>query len=255
LLVFDQGNFATPADDRWRLLRSGTGLGNLPSNDVLCLAKDKYGFLWVGTSNGIAVFQCPQDVFTSGCEAVLPVVNDGAFASFLFRGQEVRSIAIDGANRKWVATASGVWLISADGDKVLANYTETNSPLFSNDVKRLAIDGSTGEVFIATAKGLLSFRGTATEAEETKNNVLVFPNPVPPGYAGSIGIRGLPEASIVKITEPNGRLVFQTRSLGGQAVWDGKDYKGLKSSTGVYLVIAVDNMKGEQVVGKIVLVK
>jgi hypothetical protein len=67
-----------------------------------------------------------------------------------------------------------------DGDKVLANYTETNSPLFSNDVRQLAIDGSTGEVFIATAKGLLSFRGTATEAEEIKSNAVVFPNPVPP---------------------------------------------------------------------------
>lgn len=255
LLVFDHGSFTTPADDRWRVLKSGTGLGNLPSNDVLCMAKDKYGFLWVGTSNGIAVFQCPQDIFTTGCEAVLPVINEGAFASFLFRGQEVRSIAVDGANRKWVATASGVWLISPDGDKVLQNYTETNSPLLSNDVRRIAIDGSTGEVFMATAKGLLSFRGSATEAEETKGTVLVFPNPVPPGYTGTIGIRGLPENTIVKILEPNGRLVFQTRSLGGQAVWNGRDYRGVKAATGVYLVMAVDNMKGEQAVGKIVFVK
>jgi hypothetical protein len=110
-------------------------------------------------------------------------------------------------------------------------------------------------VFIATAKGLVSFRGAATEAEESKMNVVVFPNPVPPGYSGTIGIRGLPENSVVKITETNGRLVFQTRSLGGQAVWDGRDYKGQKASTGVYLVIAVDAIKGEQVVSKIVLVK
>jgi hypothetical protein len=255
LFVFHQGAFATPADDRWRLLKSGTGLGNLPSNDVLCLAKDKYGFLWVGTSNGIAVFQCPLDIFTNGCEAVLPVVNEGAFAAFLFRGQEVRSIAVDGANRKWVATGSGVWLISADGDKVLANYTETNSPLLSNDVKRIVINGSNGEVFIATAKGLISYRGDATEAEEIKSPVVVFPNPVPPGYTGTIGIRGLPENSIVKIIEPNGRLVFQTRTLGGQAVWNGRDYRGNKASTGVYLVMAVDNLKGEKAVGKIVFVK
>src|SRR5207249_9738191 len=122
------------------------------------------------------------------------------------------------------------------------------------DVRKIAIDGSSGEVFIATAKGLISFRGSAAEAEETKNNVLVFPNPVPPDFNGLIGIRGLPENSIVKITEANGRLVFQTRSLGGQAVWNGKDYKGNKAATGVYLVIAVDNVKGEQVVAKIVMV-
>jgi subtilisin family serine protease len=255
LLVFDQGRFENPADDRWRLLKAGTGMGNLPSNEVLVLAKDKNGFIWVGTANGIAVFQCGQETFSANCEATLPVVKEGAFASYLFAGQEVRSIAVDGANRKWVATGSGAWLVSADGDKVLANYTETNSPLLSNDVKRLAIDGSTGEVFIATAKGLVSFRGAATEAEELKMNVVVFPNPVPPGYSGTIGIRGLPENSVVKITETNGRLVFQTRSLGGQAVWDGRDYKGQKASTGVYLVIAVDAIKGEQVVSKIVLVK
>ena len=255
LLVFDQRDFANPADDRWRLLKTGAGAGNLPSNEVLCLAKDKDGFMWVGTVNGVAVFQCPQEVFANGCEAVLPVVKEGAFAAALFRGQEVRSIAVDGANRKWMATGSGVWLVSADGDKVLQNFTETNSPLLSNDVKRLAINGRTGEVFMATAKGLISYRSDATEAEETKNAVLVFPNPVPPGYAGTIGIRGLPENSLVKITEPNGRLVFQTRSLGGQAVWNGRDYRGQKAATGVYLVLAVDNAKGEQVVGKIVLVK
>lgn len=255
VLVFDQGNFATPADDRWRLLKTGAGLGNLPSSDVLCLAKDKYGFIWVGTANGVAVFQCPQEVLATGCEALWPVVNEGAFANYLFKGQEVRSIAVDGANRKWMATASGAWLISPDGDQVLANYTETNSPLLSNDVKKIAIDGRTGEVFFATAKGLISLRGSATEAAENKGSVVVFPNPVPPDYNGTIGIRGLPENSVVKITETNGRLVYQTRSLGGQAVWNGKDYRGNKAATGVYLVLAVDNGKDEQVVAKIVLVR
>lgn len=257
LLVFDQGSFDTPADDKWRLYKAAAGFGNLPSDDVLCLAKDKNGFIWVGTSNGVAVFQCPQETFSTsgGCDALLPVIKEGAFADYLFKGQEVRSIAVDGANRKWMATASGVWLISPDGDQVLQNFTETNSPLLSNDVRKLAIDGATGEVFIATAKGLISFRGTATEAEETKGKVVVFPNPVPPDFTGTIGIRGLPENSVVKITEANGRLVYQTQSLGGQAVWNGKDYKGNKAATGIYLVIAVDDVKGEQVVAKIVFVR
>ena len=254
LLVFDQGRFETSADDKWRIYKTGAGLGNLPSNEVLCTAKDKSGFIWVGTTNGIAVIQCPQEALTSGCEAILPIIKEGAFANYLFKGQEVRSIAVDGADRKWVATTSGGWLISPDGDKVLANYAETNSPLLSNDVRKIAIDGSTGEVFFATAKGLISFRGTATEAEETKSKVLVFPNPVPLGFDGMIGIRGLPENSIVKITETNGKLVYQTRSLGGQAVWNGKDYKGNKAATGVYLVIAVDNEKREKVVAKIVFI-
>jgi sugar lactone lactonase YvrE len=256
LIAFDQGSFDNPSDDRWRLLKTGVGSGNLPSNDVLSIAKDKFGYIWVGTSDGMGVIQCPDQVFVQGgCEAVLPVIQEGAFANYLFKGNEVRSIAVDGANRKWVATSTGAWLIAPDGDKVLAQFTEDNSPLLSSDVKKIAINGATGEVFFATAKGISSFRSDATEAEETKNNVLVFPNPVPPGYTGTIGIRGLPENSIVKITELNGRLVFQTRSLGGQAVWNGLDYKGGKAATGVYLVIAIDENGNEKVVTKIVFVK
>ncbi|RYZ26490.1 MAG: hypothetical protein EOO10_15400 [Chitinophagaceae bacterium] len=254
LLVFDEGNFSNPSDDKWKLVRAASGVGGLPSNEVLCLAKDKSGFIWVGTDNGIGVIQCPQEVFTSGCEAILPVINEGSFANYLFKGQEVRSIAVDGADRKWIATASGVWLIAKDGDKVLANFTEQNSPLISNDVKRVAINGSTGEVFFATAKGLISYRGTATEYEESKGSVLVYPNPVPPDFNGNIGVRGLPENAVVKITESNGRLVYQTRSLGGQAVWNGRDYKGRRASSGIYLVMTVDENKAEKVVAKIFFV-
>lgn len=253
LIAFNEGSFTNPADDKWKFYRVGSGLGGLPSNNVLCLAKDKSGFIWVGTDNGIGIIQCPEEAFSSTCEAILPIIKEGAFAAFLFKGQEVRSIAVDGADRKWVATASGVWMISKDGDKVLANYTEQNSPLLSNDVKSIAIDGVTGEVFIATAKGLISFRGSATEAEETKTNVLVYPNPVPPNFGGTIGIRGMPENTVVKITELAGRLVYQTRSLGGQAVWNGKDYRGNKAASGVYLVLAVSDSGEEKVVAKIVI--
>ncbi|MEI9810003.1 MAG: hypothetical protein WDO16_20230 [Bacteroidota bacterium] len=64
------------------------------------------------------------------------------------------------------------------------------APLLSNNVKKITIDGRTGEVYFATLKGICSFRSTATEGGEVNENVLVFPNPVPPGYTGTIGIRG-----------------------------------------------------------------
>jgi hypothetical protein len=255
LLVFNDNNtIDNSGDDRWKLLKMGTGLGNLPSNNVLCIAKDRSGFIWVGTADGVAVIQCPQEIFASGCEAIWPVIKDGNFANYLFKGQEVRSIAVDGADRKWIATPTGAWLVNADGDKVIEHFTEENSALLSNDVKSVAIDGSTGEVFMATAKGICSYRGTATNAEETKNNVLVFPNPVPPSFNGNIGIRGLPENSIVKITETNGRLVYQARATGGQAVWNGKDYNGRQVASGIYLVIAEDDNKQQKVVTKIVFI-
>jgi sugar lactone lactonase YvrE len=255
LIVFNDNNTINDTnDDKWKIYKTGIGQGNLPSNEVMCIAKDKNGFIWIGTADGIAVVQCPEQVFSGGCEAILPVVKEDAFANYLFKGEVVKTIAVDGADRKWIATANGAWLINSEGDKVLEHFTENNSPLLSNNVRSIAIDGKTGEVYFATDKGICAFRGTATEAEEGKGNVLVFPNPVPPGYTGSIAVKGLPENSFVKITEMNGRLVYQTRSLGGQVIWNGKDYKGRQAATGIYLVIAVDETKQEKAVAKIVFV-
>jgi ligand-binding sensor domain-containing protein len=255
LIVFNDNNtIDNTADDKWKLYRTGAGQGNLPSNNVLSIAKDKSGFIWVGTSDGIAIIPCSTEAFSSSCDAVWPTIKEDNFANYLFKGQEVKSIAVDGADRKWMATTTGAWLVNPEGDKILEHFTEENSPLLSNDVRSIAIDGQTGEVFFGTAKGICSFRGTATQSEETKNKVLVFPNPVPPAYNGNIGIRGLPENSIVRITETNGRLVYQTRSLGGQAIWNGKDYKGRQTSSGIYLVMAEDEMKQEKIVAKIVFI-
>lgn len=255
LCLNDGQTIGQAGDDRWKLYRRGAGAGNLPSNQVLSIAKDKNGFVWVGTADGIGVIQCPQFVFSSqGCDAVLPVVQQGGFNQFLFKGEEVRSIAVDGADRKWIATSNGIWLVSPEGDKIYFRFTEENSPLLSNDVKRIVIDGKTGEVFFATAKGICSFRSTSTEGSEKNEDVLVFPNPVPPGFNGTIAIRGLVNNAIVKITEANGRLVYQTRALGGQAIWDGKDYRGRRISTGIYLVLVSDDGRKENLATKIIFI-
>jgi hypothetical protein len=174
---------------------------------------------------------------------------------YLFSDELVQTIAVDGADRKWVGTQNGAWLISADAAKTIYQFTENNSPLLSNDVKQIAIDNKTGEVFFATAKGICSFRSTATETTETNNNVLVFPNPVPPGYNGTIAIRGIANNAIVKITEMDGRLVYETRALGGQAIWNGKDYKGRTISSGIYLVLVSDDEHQQKLTTKIVFIQ
>lgn len=251
----DRGTPDNPADDRWRYFRQGGGQGNLPSSTVHCIAIDRDGFLWVGTSKGIGVIQCLEDPFSSGCEAYLPVVQFDRFAGYLFGDEEVRTIAVDGANRKWVGTKNGVWLLNPDGSKIIYRFTERNSPLISDFIHRIVVDPVSGEVFISTFDGICSFRSTATEAASTVGTVLVFPNPVPPGFSGSIAIRGLMRDAIVKITEPDGRVVHQTRALGGQAVWDGRNYKGERMASGVYLVVATDESGRETAVTKIFIVR
>lgn len=254
LICFQYGNIDNNSDDRWKYYRQGTGNGNLPSNNVLAIAKDKDNSIWIGTDDGIGIISCTADAFAgSGCDARLPVVQQGQFAGYLFKGEQVQAIAVDGANRKWIGTTNGVWLIGPDGTKTIHHFNTSNSPLLSNDVKQIGIDPLTGEIFFATFNGICSFRGTATEATETINQVFVFPNPVPPGYNGAIAIRGLAENTSVKITEMNGRMVYQTRSLGGQAIWDGKDYKGHKAAAGMYLVFIRDDAGREKIVTKIII--
>ncbi|HTM91518.1 MAG TPA: two-component regulator propeller domain-containing protein, partial [Flavisolibacter sp.] len=95
LIVFNDNNtIDNTSDDKWKTYKQGNGLGNLPSNEVFSITKDKSGFVWVGTSNGIGVIQCPQDAVTRGCDAIWPVINEGSFANYLFKGQDVRSIAV-----------------------------------------------------------------------------------------------------------------------------------------------------------------
>ncbi|MBI2283872.1 MAG: T9SS type A sorting domain-containing protein [Bacteroidetes bacterium] len=255
LFCFSHGqNIDNTADDQWKFYRSGVGNGNLPSNTVLSILKDKNGFIWVGTDKGIGIIQCPDGVFNgTGCDAILPIVQLDRFAGLLFRDEAIQCMAVDGANRKWIGTKNGLWLISPDGDKIIYRFTEENSPLLNNDVKKITIDPATGEVFIATISGICSFRSTATEGDNTNSNILVFPNPVPPGYQGTIAIRGLVNNALVKITEMNGRLVFQTRALGGQAIWDGRNYRGEKVASGIYLVLIRDDNGSEKVATKIAI--
>jgi sugar lactone lactonase YvrE len=255
VLCFNNNNTIDDTnDDQWKLLQMGIGNGNLPSNQVLCLAKDKNNFIWMGTDNGIAVVECTENLFNQNCDAVLPITQTDAIAGYLFQGQTVQCIAVDGANRKWVGTNNGVWLVSEDGTKIVEHFSTDNSPLLNNNVNHIAIHPTTGEVFFSTAIGICSYRSTATDPQTDNPSALVFPNPVPPDYHGTIAIRGLAENSIVKITEMNGRMVYQTQSLGGQAIWNGLNYKNEKPASGVYLVFIKDINGAEKLVTKIVVV-
>ena len=242
-------------DDRWKKYTTGANQGNLPSNNVLSIVQDRNGSIWVGTDKGIGIIRCASEVFsTAGCDAYLPVVKQGNFYGNLFKDESVQSMAIDGANRKWIGTLNGLWLVSESGDNVLQHFTAENSPLLSNNVLQVAIQPVTGEVFVLTDKGICSYRSTATEPVNAKEEVLVFPNPVPPGYNGTIAIRGLKENALVKITELNGTLVYQTRTQGGTATWSGFNYLGNKVASGVYLVLVRDDENEYRLATKIVIV-
>ena len=78
-----------------------------------------------------------------------------------------------------------------------------------------------------------------------------------PDYDGPIAIKGLARDALVKITDTNGNIVFESRALGGQAIWDGRDFSGRRVSTGVYLVFAANTRNveaGDAIVTKILFI-
>lgn len=257
ILVFDEnGTWGTTGDDKMKKLFSGIGNGNLPSNGIECLAEDHDGEIWVGTDKGIAVLYCPDQLFSSsGCEAQQIFIEQDGHTQILLETEVVTTIAVDGANRKWIGTQnSGAYLMSEDGTTQVQHFTADNSPLLSNNIRSIVINPKTGEVFFGTAEGINSYRNDATEGLADYTDVYVFPNPVQPGYEGPIAITGLIENVDVKITDISGSLVYQTKALGGQAIWYGKNFKGENARSGVYMVFCSNDDGSKTYIAKILLV-
>lgn len=224
-----------------------------------CAAEDKNGNVWIGTDVGPIYLSAESirsgsDIFT---QYAVPR-NDGTnYADYLLANIDIRAIAVDGGNRKWIGTNNnGLFLISDDCNTQVYHFTTENSPLPSDIVQGLAIDGTTGEVFIATNKGLCSFRSDATEpsTEIKKENVYAYPNPVKPDYTGPITIVGLTLNADIKIVTANGTLVNQGTSTGGSYTWDGCDLNGKRVASGVYMVETATSTGDKGTVCKIAVV-
>ncbi|MDA3907037.1 MAG: hypothetical protein PF484_13275 [Bacteroidales bacterium] len=253
LFVFDDNQ---PANQQLIGLNSASGNGNIPGTSVLSLAYDLDGEIWIGTDEGIGVIYQPENIFYDGdYDAQKIIVERDGYAQYLLESEKVKAIAVDGANRKWVGTErAGIFLLSADGQEELLNFTAENSPLYSNNINSIGITDE-GEVFIGTDQGLIVYRGTASKSEEPAfSDVYSYPNPVRPDYFGPIAIKGLTRDAFVKITDISGRLVNEIRSEGGQAIWSGENLKGDRVQTGIYLVFIANIDGSESIVTKIMFI-
>lgn len=220
------------------------GGGLLPSEEVLSIAVDNDDYVWIGTAKGVCYYTY------SGEDAIRPIVD----GRYLLTEERVTALAVDGGNRKWMGTERGIWLFDDNGETTVYNFTIENSPLPSNVITDVEIDGTTGEVFISTDKGLVSFRADATKEENAFSELKIFPNPVTENFTGLVGISGLYANAVVKITDTSGKLVNQIQANGGTASWNVTDYQGKRVNTGVYLVIASAQDGSESVAGKIVVI-
>lgn len=254
LLVFDENQ---ASNQQLKGLGTTIGNGNIPGTQVLSLAYDLDGEMWIGTDKGIGVIYQPENIFYEGdYDAQKIIVERDGYAQYLLDSEKVKAIAVDGANRKWVGTErAGVFLLSADGQEELLHFTTENSPLYSDNITSIGIKDD-GEIFIGTDQGLIVYKGMATWGEEESvfSDVYVYPNPVRPDYLGPIAIKGLSRDSFVKITDISGRLVNEIRSDGGQAIWSGENLQGERVQTGIYLVFIANTDGSESMVTKIMFI-
>ncbi len=258
LFVYDDNyTLENEYDDQFKLISTDVGQGALPSNNVNCITKDRNGKIWVGTYEGVCVFNNPSFVFSGyNFDAQQILITEGDYGQYLLSTEHVKCIAVDGGNRKWIGTlGAGLYLLSADGTEEIQHFTSENSPLPSNNIIDVAINSKNGEVFIGTDKGLMSYTSDATNGKNSQNNLKIFPNPVRQTYNSLITIDKLYTDANIKITDMNFNLIYEGFANGGRATWNGRDIDGNKVPTGVYMVFTSDEMGSEKISGKILIIK
>ncbi len=261
IFIFDDnGTPEDTSDDQYKHINILNEDGEVVSNDVYSIAEDQNGYVWVGTAKGVVVYYKPEKVFETanvyGRQIKVPR-NDGTdLADLLLSTDVVTAICVDGGNYKWFGTQNGgVYYTNPEGTEILQHFSTQNSGLPSDNVLAMSIVPETGEIFIGTQKGIVSYRGTATEGSEDYEDIYAFPNPVKSDYEGPVSITGLIAGSIVKITDIAGNLVFEAKSKGGQVVWDGKNLNGNKVASGVYVVFASTEIGEQTATTKILFLK
>lgn len=231
--------------------------GNLPSYTASCVAIDNNNRLWIGTNKGLRVLPGVDRFSTEDELTTNPIIimEDGLAQELMYE-QSIIDIVVDGANNKWIGTANaGAFLVSPDGQQTLFHFTKENSPLPSNTINDIEIDNVTGEVFFATDKGMVSYRGTSTEASGDLSKVYVFPNPVRPGFEGEVNISALVNKANIKITDIEGNLVFETTSEGGTVLWDTRAFGKYKVASGVYMIFISSEDGTETKVKKVMIIR
>ncbi|MBF4517284.1 T9SS type A sorting domain-containing protein [Flavobacterium sp. ANB] len=241
----------------FKKMNFGADVGNLPTYDARALAIDTKNQLWIGTTKGLRVLSNVNSFQTeSQLKANSIIIIDDNLAQELLYEQFITSIVVDGANNKWIGTVdSGVFMVSPNGQETIYHFTINNSPLPSNVINDIKINSATGEVFFATNKGLISFKGLATGANEDLNSVYVYPNPVRPEFLGTVKIAGLLDKANIKITDIEGNLVYETTSAGGTIEWDTTAFGRYKVSSGVYMIFISAQDGGETKVKKVMIIR
>ncbi len=233
------------------------GLQNSAYPIVQTIDIDKDNIMWVGNREGLRILPDPQQIFNNNSVEFKPIkiIYENA-VQLLMEGQNITKIKTDGSNNKWITTlGSGAYYFSEDGMQLIHHFTKENSPLPSDDIYDVAIDGSNGMVYFATLNGLIGYKGFATESGDNMDDVYAFPNPANEKRHDFVTIRGLIEGVNVKIVDIEGNLVYETTSKGGSVQWDLTAFGKYKVATGVYIALITNDDGSKTQTTKILVIK
>ena len=233
--------------------------GNTVSpNAFRCIAEDKNNEIWIGTSTGPLIVTDQKKIFDKNftISRVKITREDNAnYADYLLGSDQINAIIVDGGNRKWLGSStSGVYLLSPDGKETLQHFTTENSPLTSNTIIDMAMNQETGELYIATSNGLFSYMTNSSEPAEDYTGVYAYPNPVTPDFDGEIAVKGLVGNSLVRISDVEGKVIYEDYSNGGTFTWNGKNLNNKRVASGIYYIFAAQEDGSMKMVTKIAFI-
>ena len=206
----------------------------LRSDNVWGIAMDGAN-AWVATDGGVTRL-------TVG--GAVPVYQEYLSTPVISQNGAVNPLAVDAGGGVWLATASGLFHRAPDGSAEL--FTTANSPLVSDDVHSVVVDGNTGDLWIGTGDGVNRLRpGQLGVPAGTSRDLVVAPNPAYlAGGATRFQVRTADGEPLVRtpldLYDVSGRWVGRVRSDGqGLFTWDGTGRNGRRLDGGVYFLRAL----------------
>lgn len=197
------------------------------------------GALWIGTNFGIS---------REAIELGLPLWEDIPLPVGF--GPDITALEIDSRGNAWIGSRTGLAFRDA-GSGAVEIYTTENSPLVGNDIRGLAIDPVTGDLFVATTQGLSQVPSIFGAPTADVENILAFPNPFVIATGDERLQFNFSRAGSVRIFTVAGDLVTE---IDVNAGWDGRNQSGREAASGVYLFV-VTTESGDIGRGKFLMVR
>ena len=212
--------------------------------------------LWVLAEDGLRRLSITSTTLSSG---VPYSANAGAMAP---RGA-VHPLEVTPDGSVWVGTSAGLRhylnpTATTGGIGAFEDFTISNSPLPSNEVRSVYYDSTASALWIATETGVARFEPDYVPPAPpvvAHLAIQVYPNPVTmTGIGFALRVRTDRPLDAATILDLGGRVVRHLRGVDpGAVIWDGRDQKGEHVHPGVYFLRAVTG--GVEGVARLVVVR